>query len=101
MDRRLSLHSILEQTLGSTHVYYQAPATVAMRYPCLVYTLSRIDTRFADNGPYKHKKGYTITHITQDPDSDVVDRLMALPMCTFDRAYRAENLNHFVFNIYY
>lgn len=101
MAPRLKLHEALVQALGSRNVYFQPPATVKIQYPCLLYSLSRIDTDFADNGPYRHKKRYQVIHITQDPDSPTVDTLSFLPLCRFDRYYTADNLNHYVFNLYY
>ena len=34
---RLELQDLLETVLGSQYVYFQPPATLRMRYPCIVY----------------------------------------------------------------
>lgn len=101
MGLRANLQKILEDILGSDHVYFQPPETVKMKYPCIVYNLSSAQTDFADNQPYRYKKRYQITVIDRDPDSEIPDKIAMLPMCVFDRPYTANNLNHSVFYIYY
>lgn len=82
------------------HVYFQPPTGFKMSYPCIVYKLARIDTRFANNNPYKHDKAYTLTVIDKNPDSQIPDKVAELPMCRFDRYFEIDNLHHFVFTIY-
>ena len=101
MGTRLQLQTLLEALLGSRNVYFQPPSTVKMKYPCIVYSLSDIDTKFADNIPYSNKRRYQLTAIDANPDSVIPDKLALLPMCVFDRSYTADNLNHYVFNIYF
>lgn len=101
MGTRLQLQTLLEALLGSRNVYFQPPSTVKMKYPCIVYSLSDIDTKFADNIPYSNKRRYQSTAIDPNPDSVIPDKLALLPMCVFDRSYTADNLNHYVFNIYF
>lgn len=83
------------------HVYYQPPANIMIAYPCIVYSMSNIDTKFADNIPYMRQKQYNLTVIDKDPDSMIVDKVSHLPRCTFDRMYIADNLYHWTFSIYY
>lgn len=102
MARRLQLHEKLCDILGSKNVYFQPPASVFLKYPCLKYTLSGIDIRRADNGVYKRINRYEVIAIDPNPDSDIIDRMLgAFPMCSFDRSYAADKLNHFVFTLYY
>lgn len=99
MRSRLQLQAILEAIIGN--VYFQPPATVKMKYPCIRYERSDMDTQFADNKPYSHTKRYTVTVIDRDPDSDIPDKVAALPLCRFDRFYTADNLNHDVFELFF
>lgn len=39
--------------------------------------------------------------IDKNPDSIIADKVESLKMCSFDRHYTADNLNHFVYNLYY
>lgn len=101
MKSRLELHDELKAILGSDSVYFQPPESLKMKYPSIVYSLSKIDTKHADNKPYRNKKCYTVTIIDKDPDSVIPDKLLILPMCRMDRVYTANNLNHWAFFLYY
>ncbi len=101
MGRRVDFQTILEGILGTRNVYFQPPANVQMQYPCIVYKRDNAQTRFAGNFPYRYTKRYMVTFIGQDPDSEVPDKLAALPMAIFDRHYAANNLNHDVFSIFF
>lgn len=101
MAQRLQLQSLLVQILGSNNVYFQPPPTVKMKYPCIIYKRDRLSTRFADNKPYKHKKRYQVTIVDTNPDSDIHEKVAALPMCSYDRFYTADNLNHDVYNLFF
>lgn len=101
MGQRLELHSLLCELLGTGYVYFQPPANVQMEYPAIVYSRDDVDSKFADNVPYRRTKRYTVMIIDRDPDSDIPDKIAALPLCTFDRHYVVENLNHDVYTLYF
>lgn len=100
-QKRLLLHDCLKKIVGSDNVYFQPPASITMKYPCIVYKRSTGDTSFADNNAYLFTKRYQITVIDQDPDSEIVDKVAMMPMCTYDRHYTVDNLNHDIFNLYF
>lgn len=101
MGTRLELQTILEGILGSESVYFQPPASVQMVYPAIVYELDSGLTEFADDYPYTFTKRYSITVIDKNPDSEYPDQLAKLQRCLFDRHFVVNNLNHYVFNIYF
>jgi hypothetical protein len=101
MAPRLELQTILEAILGSRNVYFQPPANLQMKYPCIVYKRDFAEVQFADNHPYRNIKRYLVTVIDSDPDSPIPDKVAALPMCTFNRFYTADDLNHDVFNLFF
>ena len=101
MASRLELHEKFCEILGSRNVYFQPPETVKLKYPCIIYTLSGERVRHADDALYFHRDRYTINVIDKNPDSEIPDKIRALPYCTFDRFYTADNLNHFVYTIFY
>lgn len=101
MASRTDLQSFLENTLGSRNVYFQPPASLKMKYPAIVYTRSKCENVFADNGVFSSTWGYTVTVIDLNPDSEIVDRLASLPQCRFDRHFVSDNMNHDVFTLYY
>lgn len=99
MGQRLELHQIL--LAMTSNVYFQPPTNVRLQYPCIVYHRDFADTKFADDEPYNYTKRYQITIIDQDPDSEIPDKVAALPMSLFNRFFTADDLNHDVFNVYF
>lgn len=83
-------------------VKFQPPPSIKLTYPCCLYELSSGVTRFANNMPYTFKKRYSVTIIDRNPDTNYVEMMaMRFPMCTMDRAYSADGLNHYAFTLYY
>lgn len=101
MAPRTQLQSLLETLLGTRNVYFQPPANVIMKYPCIVYTRDVAETAFANNNPYKYTKKYQVTVIDRDPDSGIPDKVAGLPLCSHNRFFTTDNLNHDVFTLYF
>lgn len=102
MADRLNLHASLVHILGSDNVYFQPPESLKMKYPCIRYSLSGTVSRHADNRIYSSTKRYEVTVIDSDPDSDIHEKILEqFQMCSFDRSYTADNLNHKTLTIYY
>lgn len=99
MGQRLQLHEIFK--LLVPNVYFQPPSSEKMSYDCILYELDDIQTDYANNSPYRFKKRYQVTAVTRSPDSDLPMKIAAMPTCTFDRFYTADNLNHYVFNLFF
>lgn len=98
---RLELHEILCDILGSRNIYFQPPPTVQMKYDAIVYTLNDIQAEHADDKKYITTKRYSVVAISRNPDSDLYDKLYALPHSDFDRFYTSDNLNHWAFTLYF
>lgn len=102
MESRLKLHEELCAIFGSRNVYFQPPESTKLEYPCIVYEKSRVTRRSANNRQYLSHDQYTVTVIDRDPDSDMEDRIMEyFPMCSFDRSFSSDGLNHSVLTLYY
>lgn len=101
MNKRLTLHSMLVSALGNSNVYFQPPESVKINYPCIIYSKDYIATKFADNNPYFNEKRYKIILIEKDPDSSILDDVLLLNKCVFDRYYISNNMHHNVFTIYF
>lgn len=102
-----ALHDILCEIIGApfsddeNHCYFEPPADIDMKYPCIVYNYTNDSDIFADNIHYQSSKRYTVTIIDDDPDSKIPNRMKELPYCTSDRNFASDGLNHFVFTLYY
>ena len=98
---RLDFQTFLETFKGDRNVYFQPPPSIKMSYPAIRYKLYTIRNTNADNLAYLQATGYEMTYITKDPDDPMITSLGKLPMCTLDRFYTSDNLNHYVFIIFY
>lgn len=101
MSRRLDLHELLIETLGSTNVYFQPPESLVMNYPCIRYNLRDISSNHANDTPYMLRRCYEMTYIDEDPDNDMYEKLAGLPTCRLTRTYVWEGLHCYVYTIYY
>lgn len=99
MGSRAQLSQILRAMCDN--VYFQPPPSVQMIYPAIVYNRVNDDSEFADNGPYVFTSRYKVMVIDADPDSEIPDKVGHLPMCTSDRHYTVNNLNHYTYNLYF
>lgn len=98
---RLKLQTKLEELLGSDNVYYNPPESKKMAYPAIRYARKNIDLKYANNAIYAMKDCYEVVVISTSPDDPVIEKILAMPYCSYDRPYKANNLNHDVFTLYY
>ena len=107
MAKRTDLHKVLCEIVnmkepdGDTHVYYNSTENVRMKYPAIRYSRAKIDNKHADDSVYMQKRSYTVIVIDYDADSSIVEKVSKLPQCVHNRFYKANNLNHDVFTIYW
>lgn len=101
MSKRYELQALLEKLIGSRNVYYQPPSNLKMSYPCIIYSRANGKALHADNVPYRSLLKYQITVIDKNPDSPIADEIEKLPTCSFDRHFNSDNLNHFVYTLYF
>ena len=101
MASRINLHDELCEILGSRNVYFQPPASIRMKYPAIAYKRTRPNTKHANDKLYLSKQGYQVTVIDEDPDSEIVEKMIEFPMSSFNNHFVVDNLNHDVFSIYY
>lgn len=94
MASRLELQSKLEELLGNRNVYYQPPEDLKMQYPAIRYSLSTIQSRYANNAKYSNFNRYDVIVIDKRPDNKVIQKILELPLSSFDRHYVSNNLNH-------
>lgn len=101
MADRLDLQSMLEELLESRNVYYQPPESTKMQYDAIKYSKKNIMSRYANNATYSMMDCYELIVIARKPDHPVIKKLLALPYCSFDRHYVADNLNHDILTLYF
>lgn len=101
MGSRLELQSKFEELLGSRNVYYNPPATLTMKYPCIRYSLNGIQPTYANDAKYSKMKRYDGIVISKESDPEVVGEILELQYTSLGSPYKADNLNHYPFTIYY
>ena len=107
MVSRLKLHEEFIDILGSrteeeSRVYFQPPASKLMKYPCIRYSKSNPSVKRANNKIYNSVDRYEVIVIDPNPDSVIADNILShFQMCSIDRRYTADNLNHTVLILYY
>jgi hypothetical protein len=97
--RRDDLHELFKEL--TPNVYFQAPSNTVMKYPCIRYEIDDAEQQFAGNRPYLHTWRYQVMVIDPDPDSPIREALKGWPMIRFERHYVADDLHHFVFNVFF
>lgn len=101
MADRLDLQSILEELLDSRNVYYQPPESIKMQYDAIRYSKTNINTTYASDRKYSMMNRYELIVIARRPDHPVIEKLLALPYCSYDRHYISDNLHHDVLTLYF
>lgn len=102
MARPLSeLQALLKGLDGVIDAYIQPP-TEGMEYPCIMIERgSPSDVKRADNRIHILRKAYTVTIIDRAPDSAIPDLVEGLQYARYDRFFRTNGLNHFVFQMFF
>ena len=101
MDRRLELHEILCGILGNRNAYYNPPESVKMEYKAIKYSKKAMPIKYANNRAYSRMDCYELVVISKTPEPDVINKLLELPYISYDRQYKADNLNHDVLTLYF
>ena len=101
MSNRTTLQATLERILGSRNVYYQPPESVKINYPAIVYYRNDVDSKFANDKKYLNTNRYEIIVIDRKPDNESIDKILDLPLSSYDRHYTSDNLHHDVITLYY
>lgn len=98
-DRRLALSALLHTF--TDNVYYQEPENTKMAYPAILYRPDYEERSYADNLTYGLMDRWQVTIIDEDPDSALRQAFRMLGGCAFDRHFRTEGLNHFIYTLYF
>lgn len=101
MPSRADLQTLLASIPGVAKVYFQPPESIKLVYPAIVFKYDNIKNNFADDSVYRQSWYYQITVIDKNSDSEIMKAVSKLPSSRFNRHFVSDNLNHYVFTIYY
>lgn len=96
---RIELQQVLKQIVPN--VYFQPPNGLKIVYPCIIYGRDTVQTEHANNSVYRNTKRYSLTVIDRNPDSELTDQVVALPLCSHNRFFTSGDLNHDVYTLYF
>ena len=99
MRKRSELGMIFKKILGSNNVYFSPPSGKKLEYPCIIYSLKDVNTRSADNQNYIQNRLYDVQLIDPDPDTKIINDILAIPRSRFHNSYAAGNMMHYNFTI--
>lgn len=98
------IRDILYTINDTENVYYDPPTSIQMIFPCFRFAMNNTDQKFADNTSYIRTKRWAVTYITRDVeelDAIIEGMLNKFKYCTHETTFRADNLHHAVFNLYF
>lgn len=98
--RRDKLQETLAGITGIRKAYFQPPASIQLKYPCIIYTYSNERILHANNSVYKEEDEYDVMLITKDPLPDeIMTEIRDLPYTRFSRHFVKDNLHHFSYTM--
>lgn len=102
MASRQKLDEELVNLLGCTNVYFQPPSSVTLKYPCIIYSLSRTDVVKADNKNYIKTNEYHVKHIFKSLSNELKDQLLDhFQMISHDNRMVVDSLYNDDFTLFY
>lgn len=103
MKSRTELQTELEKVIGSKNVYFQPPESLKMKYPCIVYEVSGMSVKLADDKKYNKYMRYQIMYITKEPDTQpMIEKILdGFKYIMYSRHFIIDSLHHDVFDLYY
>lgn len=100
MGTRLQLHAELIKFIKLA--YFQPPASLQLKYPCIVYHKSTSPKRYGNDKVYSKNQGYQLTIIETNPDSEIADQVEEyFDYCTITQRYVVDSLHHTTLNLNY
>lgn len=101
-ERRLEFDTELRELLQTQNTYYEPPASVRMKYPCVVYSRGSLDNTWAGDHRYVGRIRFMITTISTNPDNEWPQLILEhFQRVRYDRHYNADGLSHDVLMLYY
>lgn len=100
MASRKQIQQTLEETIGTSgKVYFQAPESTKIQYPCIIYDIENINNINADDDVYSQNISYKLLLMTTNPVDKTIKKLSKLKYCRFVRYYTLSGLHHYVYSL--
>lgn len=99
LRRRKEFNKLLKTICNN--VYFQPPDNIRMKYPAIIYKVYLTEDEYANNNKYLGCTYYELTVVDRNPDSEVAMAVYRLPKSSFVREFKSDDLNHYIFRVYY
>lgn len=106
---RISLHYKLDEILKRHYttkdpederVYYNPPANIHLKYPCIIYREVDIKSKNASDRRYHISKEYSVMVVTKARDSNIHEEILdEIPYSNYNMSYIQDNMNHTILRI--
>lgn len=101
MASREELQISLKAIEGINAAYFVPDDPQNMKYPCIVYDLDDIDTKFASDTIYRMKRKYKLTIISADKDHLLAEAVITKYNASWVTSFTSNNLYHQILDIYF
>lgn len=98
---RLKLHELLISILNNNNVYFQPPASIELKYPCIIYKLDGLSDFHANDKRYLISKRYLVTVVDKNPDTKIHEKILELPHTSLNTSFTKDNLNHYICSLHW
>ena len=98
---REDFHALLQSLGEELKVYFQPPENLKITYPCIIYSINSYDDEYANNKRYKTMTAYEVMLIDKSAKSIYAPKIRDLTYSRYQRSYTQDNLNHYVFEVYF
>lgn len=100
-SKLIHILSNLHESIKEGQVYSNLGPDTKMKYPAIRVNVDARSTEYANGVGYITQTRYILTVISKEETPAVLGPLMRLPTCAPQRVYRADDLYHNTFTIYY
>ena len=97
MANRMTLHRKFKVICPK--VYFQAPDSEKMEFPCIRYQLNDVKSTMADDLIYVGRREYRVQILSRDVDTEILGQVLALPFTKFKNFMTVNDINQWTIHI--
>lgn len=99
MSDRLILYDKLNETFPNLKIYFRPSSKLNLQYPCIVYDVSTLRNKHADNNSYSVGTRFQVTVMSVVPGVDNIKDMFDIPRAQHIRSFTNDDIVHDIFHI--
>lgn len=99
MDDRTKLHTFLAFEFPDLNIYYNPTESTLIQYPCIVYTMIRLDASHADSRVYNVGTIFQVSLMHTESEFEGLKKMFNIPYATQVNTFKSKDITNNVFNI--